>query len=235
MNRQKTNLLFIAVFFLIIAAGIFFSYIMDFQMFSLTNNIREDSKDYSIQIENERKYNLGLQKAYSKSMTDKAASFKILDSLSQYRKDINNFDSDINYVKARIYFSHAQYDSTLIYNNLSRNFRKHTEKRNLILEAYAQFKLGNFTQIELSLKDCSQKYKSCLWELGNYYETQGLIEQAISEYESLYKVDSLQYNFAKFRITQLLNNKKPYKELVLEDDNHYREKFRIKPLFYRKF
>lgn len=143
---------------------------------------------------------------YNKVDIDLSDGVIFADSLIRNDTSLNNFQiSELHTLVGESFYDYGKYDKALerFYLDEKLTFDSPRNKAN---KAGCLIKQGDYESAKKLLEEASKINHDYKWLLGNYYEIQGEIEKAISEYKYVYQRDTIVYSSFNQRIKELKNS-----------------------------
>ena len=189
---------------------------------NMNNFIETVRKEFAPEVEKQNKevynWDAKIELLYKRSDKNMQDGIDYADSLIKHDKTLDKwYVSELNNYIGEIY-----YDTNLIDKALKRfevaeslTFDSPITQAN---KAGCYIKLGDYKKAMTLLEQASETNYDYQWYIGNLYEIQKNLKKAISQYESLYKQDTVYYSYCKKRILEISKEGKPLMtELYFKD------------------
>ena len=188
-----------------------------------TNNfIKAVRKEFATDAEKQNKevfnWNTKIELLYKRSDKNMQDGIDYADSLIKHDKTIDKWKiSELHNYVGEIYYDNNLIDKALKRFELVESLT-FDSPRTQTNKAGCYIKLGDYEKAMTFLEQASETNYDYKWYVGNFYEIQKNLKKAISQYESLYKQDTVTYSYCKKRILEISKEGKPLlTELYFKD------------------
>ncbi len=185
---------------------------------SPVKNLDEIKEAYSKEIEIYNSKTIHWERVidsiYKIGSSSKLACIEAIDNLLLVDSTLESKNkAELRFIKGDIYYRIDSLENAL--SEFAKNYRS---PKLLAAEAAVYIKQKKFDLAFSNLQEATVANYDYYWNIGNYFEIIGLRDSAISNYQKLYRRDTLIYKYCNDRVFQLKNaGSKNYEELIFKD------------------